>query len=107
MAIIGSRSCRGIDIGRFIDMKPSEIVSGGAAGADYYAREYALKHDIPLREFLPEYQKYGKTAPLIRNIKIVENCDCLIAFWNGKSRGTKFTLDLAIRNGKPFKVVRI
>jgi hypothetical protein len=46
-------------------------------------------------------------APLIRNRLIVEECDCLIAFWDGQSRGTKSTLDLAEKLGKPTKIIRI
>lgn len=80
----------------------------GAMGADTYASEFAKKHNLNLIEFLPEYDKYPpKQAPLIRNKKIVEACDCLMAFWDGKSRGTKFTLDYAKQLGKPIKIVQI
>ena len=71
------------------------------------AVEFAQKHSLKLIEFLPDYEKYGRTAPLIRNKLIVEECDCLIAFWDGKSRGTKYTLDLAEKMGKPTKIVMI
>lgn len=37
----------------------------GYIDVDTSAREYALKHGIKLTEFLPEYDKYGKRAPLI------------------------------------------
>ena len=71
-------------------------------------REFAQKHNLNLIEFLPEYDKYPpKIAPLKRNKLIVENCDCLMAFWDGKSRGTKFTLDYAKQLGKPIKIVQI
>ena len=84
---------------------PTEVISGGARGADTYAREFAIKYNLPLTEYLPEYDKYGKTAPLVRNKLIVENCDCLIAFWDGASKGTKFTLDYAKEKGKKVKIV--
>ena len=63
--------------------------------------------NLKLIEFLPEYDKYGRQAPLIRNKLIVENCDCLIAFWDGVSRGTKYTIDYATKMGKPVKIVQI
>ena len=107
LAIIGSRDCPPIDIEGQLKYIPDTIVSGGARGADTYAREFAQKHNLNLIEFLPEYDKYGRSAPLIRNKLIVENCDCLIAFWDGKSRGTKFTLDYAKQLGKPVKIVMI
>ena len=45
-----------------------------------------------------------KLAPLERNKLIVDNCDCLLALWDGASRGTKYTIDLAVRKGKPVKI---
>ena len=107
LAIIGSRNCPPIDIEAQLKYIPDTIVSGGARGADSYARDFAQKHNLNLIEFLPEYDKYGKGAPLIRNKLIVEACDCLMGFWDGKSRGTKFTLDYARQLGKPIKIVQI
>lgn len=107
LAIIGSRECTSFDIASHITIKPDIIVSGGATGVDTLAKEYAIKNNIPIIEFLPEYDKYGRKAPLMRNIQIVNNCDSLLAFWNGNSRGTKFTLNYAIKRGVSFKVVRI
>lgn len=107
LAIIGSRSCPAIDIASHLKYIPDTIISGGARGADTYARLFAKEHNLTLIEYLPEYDKYGKQAPLIRNKQIVEACDCLIAFWDGNSRGTKFTLDYAKECGKPIKIVKI
>lgn len=107
LAIIGSRTCPPIDIASHLKYIPDTIVSGGARGADTYAKEFAIKHNLKLIEFLPDYEKYGRKAPLVRNKLIVENCDCLIAFWDGKSRGTKYTLDYATKLGKPTKIVQI
>lgn len=107
LAIIGSRNCPTIDIAAHLKYIPDTIVSGGARGADTYARLFAQTHNLTLLEFLPDYEKYGKKAPLVRNKLIVDNCDCLIAFWDGISRGTKFTLDYAEKQGKPIKIVKI
>lgn len=103
LAIIGSRTCPAIDIEQYLKYIPDTIVSGGVKDADTYAREFAHKHNLKLIEFLPEYDKYGRTAPLVRNKLIVE--ECLIAFWDGKSRGTKYTIDYAKQQGKPIKIV--
>lgn len=107
LAIIGSRSCPPIDIDSYLPFVPDTIVSGGAMGADSYARDYAHKHCIPLIEFLPDYKSYGRQAPILRNIKIVDNCDFLLAFWDGKSRGSKFTIDYASKKGVLHKVISI
>lgn len=107
LAIVGSRICAPINIASHLSRKPDTVVSGGATGVDTYAKEYALENDIPIMEFLPEYKKYGRKAPILRNIQIVDNCDFLIAFWNGTSRGTKFTIDYAKKRGVPVKVIMI
>ncbi len=107
LAIVGSRDCPPIDITPYLPFVPSTIVSGGAKGADTYAKEYAIKNDIPIVEFLPKYDIHGRKAPLMRNIQIVENCDYLLALWNGTSRGTKFTIDYASRQGVPYKIINI
>ena len=107
LAIIGSRTCPPVDIEQYLKYIPDTIVSGGARGADTYAREFAQKHNLKLIEFLPEYDKYGRGAPLVRNKLIVDECDCVLAFWDGTSRGTKFTLDYAKEKGKPIKIIQI
>lgn len=93
VAVIGSR---GLNVEHLEDYLPegvTEIVSGGAKGVDTCARNYALNHNLKFTEFLPEYSKYGRGAPLRRNITIIEHADMVLAFWDGKSRGTKFVID--------------
>ena len=93
VAIVGSRGLHVNDLGKYLPDGVTEIVSGGAKGIDMCAREYALSHDIKFTEFLPEYEKYGKAAPLKRNIAIIEHADLVLAFWDGYSRGTKYVID--------------
>lgn len=107
LAIIGSRTCPPIDIEAYLKYIPDTIVSGGAVDADTYAREFAKKKGLKLIEFFPDYEKYGKGAPLERNKLIVDECDCVLAFWDGQSHGTKFTLDYAKEKNKPVKIVQI
>jgi len=107
LAIIGSRNCPAVDIEAYLDELPDAIVSGGAKGADTYAREFAIKKGIKIIEFLPDYKRYGRSAPLVRNRQIIDCCDEVLAFWDGKSKGTKQTLDYAERKGKPIKIIRI
>lgn len=107
LAIIGSRNCPPINIEEHLKYIPDTIISGGARGADTYAQEFAKKKGLKLVIFYPNYELYGKAAPLERNKLIVDECDCLLAFWDGTSRGTKFTIDYAKKQGKPVKIVQI
>lgn len=104
VAVIGSRGLSVSDLGRYLPENTTEIVSGGAKGVDTSAREYALAHEIKLTEFLPEYTKYGRSAPLKRNITIIEYSDIVLAFWDGKSRGTKFVIDNCRKLGVEVRV---
>ena len=103
-AVIGSRTVTVSDIGGYLPDGTSEIVSGGAKGVDSCARDYASAHGIPLKEFLPEYDKFGKAAPLRRNITIIEYADVVVALWDGKSRGTKHVIDECRKRGVPVNV---
>lgn len=91
VAVVGSRNLQVDDLGKYLPDGVTEIVSGGARGVDTSAKEYALTHNIKLTEFLPEYDKYGRSAPLRRNITIIEYADLVLAFWDGSSRGTRVT----------------
>ncbi|MFI3167551.1 MAG: SLOG family protein [Bacillota bacterium] len=93
VAIIGSRNITNVDIGKYIDVEITEIVSGGAIGVDSIAKEYAEQKGIPFIEFKPEYNRYHKGAPIKRNEKIADYADIVIAFWDGKSKGTKHTVN--------------
>lgn len=93
VAVIGSRGLTVDNLEKYLPPETTEIISGGAKGIDTCAREYAISHNIKLTEFLPEYEKYGKSAPLKRNITIIENADIVLAFWDGKSNGTRFAIE--------------
>ena len=86
IAVVGSRSITKIDLAPYL-LDCDEIVSGGVKGVDACVAEYARKSKITLTEFLPEYERYGKVAPIIRNHKIVNYADKVIVFWDGSSKG--------------------
>ena len=104
IAVVGSRDVTVADIGRYIS-GCKEIVSGGAVGVDSCAAEYAKENGINLTVFLPQYEHYGRAAPIIRNKAIVDHADKIIAFWNGSSKGTLSVIKYAEKTGKPCEVV--
>ena len=104
IAVVGSRSITIADIGRYIS-DGDEIVSGGAVGVDCCAAEYAKENGIKLTLFFPQYGRYGRAAPIVRNKKIVDYADKIIAFWDGSSKGTLSVINYAEKRGKPCEII--
>ena len=104
VAVIGSRSIFATDIGTYLS-DGDEIVSGGAVGIDSCAAEYAKKNGLKLTVFLPQYERYGRAAPIMRNKTIVEYADKIVAFWDGKSKGTLSVIKYAEKTGKPCEII--
>lgn len=103
VAIVGSRDYADLRrVAEYVKTLPSDtvIVSGGAVGVDTTAAVAARKRGLIVEEYLPNYALYGRHAPIIRNGDIVSHADFIAAFWDGKSRGTKNTIDRAKRLGK-------
>lgn len=107
IAVIGSRNINIPNLGDYLPAETTEIVSGGARGVDTSAREFALQNHLELTEFLPEYDLYGKSAPLKRNMLIIEYADKVYAFWDGASRGTKYVIDNCAKLGVECVVIRL
>lgn len=87
-------------------MQGLQIVSGGAKGADTLAIDWAVINWVPFREFLPDWDKHGKKAGILRNVEMAEYADTLVAFWDGESRGTKHMIGEALRKGLEVHVYR-
>ena len=104
VAVIGSRTLSIQNLHDYLPPDVTEIVSGGAQGIDSCAHIYAIKHQIPLREFFPQYEKYGSIAPLKRNIEIIMHADLVIAFWDGHSHGTMHVIRNCRRLKVPYRV---
>lgn len=102
LAVVGSRSFNDYAFleEQLKSFSPKEIVTGGARGADTQAAIYAVRNKIKLTVFPANWSLYGRSAGFRRNAEIVQYCDELVAFWDGKSPGTKHTLDLAASAGK-------
>lgn len=104
IAVVGSRNINVVDISRYIS-DCEEIVSGGAVGVDSCVAQYAKEKGIKLIVFLPQYKLYGRAAPIVRNKEIVDYADKIVAFWNGRSKGTLSVIKYAEKTGKPCKVI--
>lgn len=105
VAIIGSRTLHVENLGDYLPNGTTEIVSGGARGIDADAQKYALKNQMTFTEFLPDYKRYGRGAPLKRNIQIIDYADIVLAIWDGKSRGTKFVIEHCQKENIPLRII--
>lgn len=124
LAVIGSRDFDDYEfLKKTLDEIPTvkQIVSGAARGADTLGERYANENGIPTKIFPAEWLdlshpdadiRTGKNGKLVdrnagfrRNLKIIDNADRVIAFWDGHSVGTKHAIDYAIEKNKSIKVV--
>ena len=105
LAVIGSRNLTNIELERYVTGETDEIVSGGAVGVDSCAAQYAKRRGLKLTEFLPEYERYGRAAPIVRNKEIVNYADKILVFWNGTSKGTLSVIKYAQKTGKPCEII--
>ena len=87
--------CRSMDYYLQNIQEPIQILCGLAKGADQLGLKYAQEHGYEVQGFPADWKKYGKAAGPIRNLQMVQNADALVAFWDGKSVGTKHIIRLA------------
>lgn len=108
IAIVGSRDFPHLEqVIAYVNALPlgTRVISGGARGVDKAAEQAALKrYDLEVEIFPADWQRYGKSAGYRRNADIVAAADKVVAFWDGKSSGTKHTVSLARKAGKPVEI---
>lgn len=113
LAIVGSRNfdnykllCETAD-----KFQASEIISGGAKGADTLAEKYARERNLKLKVFLPKFKTedipYHPRYFHIRNREIVNYADHVLAFMCEGSRGTKSTVQYACKINKPVTIINV
>lgn len=120
IAVIGSREFKNKELiekemteafriieGSRLDSKFTKrtLISGGARGVDSLAFDFAFKNDIYC-EVIEPINRLNKINYLFRNVEIITKADKIIAFWDGKSKGTKFVIDYAKARYKDIKIIR-
>jgi len=86
------------------DLKPCEkitILSGHCRGTDLMAERYADEMGYGIEIYPADWKKYGRAAGPKRNMVMIENSDAVIAFRDGKSRGTKNLVEMAKKKNIP------
>lgn len=114
IGMIGSRSFANKQLAKLIiDIlikKYSNItlVSGGCKeGADKICEDIFDEYGLPKIIHYADWKKYGKSAGFKRNPLIINDSNIVIAFWDGKSKGTKNSIDIALSLNKPIKIINI
>ena len=110
VAVVGSRDAKNVTEKFIFENLPdncTHVISGGAAGIDTLAKNMAQHYQLEYSEILPDYTSYGKSAPIIRNLKIIEDADFVIAFWDHRSPGTQQVISECVKRCKPFKIVSV
>ena len=105
--VVGSRSIESADLTPYLPPETKMIISGGAKGIDTVAEQYADRHGLSKLILRPEYQRFGKAAPLKRNETMVEMADFVLVIWDGVSRGAKYTAEYAKKKGKEVLLITV
>jgi hypothetical protein len=86
---------------------PDEIVSGGARGPDRFGERYASENQLAVTRFIPDWDRYSKKAGMLRNKDMGNYADTLVAFWDGRSKGTRHMIEYAYKIGLDVVLVLI
>ena len=104
IAIVGSRDYPDLEaVKHFVEALPPDVtvVSGGARGVDRAAEEAARARGLKVLVFLADWANEGRSAGYKRNVKVINAADMVVAFWDGKSPGTRHALELAQKLDRP------
>jgi hypothetical protein len=109
--VCGSRSWLGVTRieSRLRELpRGTRIIHGGARGADDIADTIALELGFDVGVFVADWRRHGRSAGVRRSLAMLddERPDLVLAFWDGRSKGTAHTINAARERGIPVEVVR-
>jgi len=92
---------------RFLaDKQNVVIVTGGATGAESLGERYAGDCGLVVKQYLADWERYGRGAKVIRNTQMIDAADQAVFFWDGKNKGIAELIEKAEAKGIPVEVVR-
>lgn len=83
------------------------LITGGCRGPDTIAEEWAIDRGVEVEVVRAKWLIEGRAAGPKRNARMIKLSDRLISFWDGKSRGTKGTIELANIKKIPVTIVEV
>ena len=107
LLIVGSRIITDFDLSPYISKEVDTVISGGANGVDNLAESYADMHRLSKYIIRPRYDLYGRAAPIKRNEQMVNMADSVLVIWDGKSKGTQYTIKCSEKMNKPITLIKI
>ena len=93
------------DVDHVIEIEKLTLICGMARGADLTAYKLFKEAGLPVEEYPANWDQHGKQAGYIRNTQMADVADMLIAFWDGKSRGTAHMISTMEKQHKPVFVI--
>lgn len=82
-----------------------EVFCGEADGADSDGKKWASRQGLKVRSFRPDWDRLGIKAGYIRNDEMGAEAHALLAFWDGKTPGTRHMINNMKKQKKPVVVV--
>ena len=83
------------------------LIHGGADGADMWADSIAYALQLETHVYPADWEQHGRSAGILRNDDMLDTKpDLVIAFWNGESKGTHYTIHEAKRRGIRVEVIK-
>lgn len=81
------------------------LVGDCPTGVDLCVRTWAREKQYPLAVQIADWASYKLAAGPIRNERMIKQADKLVAFWDGRSKGTKSAINLAVKHHVNFEVI--
>jgi len=107
MLIAGSRNIDNFDLSEYVSSDIELIITGGAKGIDSLAERFADEHKISKLVLYPRYNLYKRGAPLKRNELMVDIADIVLVIWDGRSSGSRYTINYAKKQNKKLIVINV
>jgi predicted Rossmann fold nucleotide-binding protein DprA/Smf involved in DNA uptake len=108
VAIVGSRRySEPSRVSEYVNALPprASIITGSASGVDAAATKAARAKGIPVQVMPASFDEMADASrSAARNQRLVDACDVLVAFWDGRSKGTRGTVERALDAGKEVHV---
>lgn len=86
---------------------PTVVLSGRARGVDRAGEQWAMENGIRVLHYPADWNLYGRSAGIKRNVVMAQDAEALVAVWDGVSHGTDHMITVAASYGLRTYVHRV